>query len=145
MTHIQWPRSWSEEIRAHFVGFVGSFIDEQFRARWKHILVTRPDKAKNELHRFEHHHDSRRCTRLSSAALASLLGTRMSDCKGMFFDGYELPEIKTGKQVADGLCTFAEDAIFSLVPGEQAVFISHDGFGWLCVGKKVQESSQGGK
>ena len=133
MPQIKWPIPWNEEIHMHFSGFVNSFIKKNFRPRWEHVLLTKPDKAKNELHRFEHHNDSRKCTLLDNTSLLSFLDIKISLNRGLFFDGYGLPEFQTGKEIANRFWGFTEDSIFSIEAGKKVIVISHDGYGWLCV------------
>jgi hypothetical protein len=113
----------------HLRSFAESFIQENFVARWIHCTIERPSKARACLYKFQKQHRPERCKEVSGTGmwpetLTQLYGTN----RGLFFTGIGPGVLTTIGHAA----TVGGDALFSLVPGEFAVFFFHEGWAWVC-------------
>jgi hypothetical protein len=119
-----------KSIEVHLEGFVKSFVSREFRNRWLHILLEKPKKAAKELRKFERHLDQRSCRLIENASdvMEQILGTT----EGFYLDGLEPPKFTSLREAIDESNEKAVDAIFSISPGKQAVFLFHEGWAWIC-------------
>jgi hypothetical protein len=117
-------------VEAHLAGFATSFVRPKFRARWRHILLERPAKAAAQLRKFEGHLDPRRCRLVDNAA--DVLHTIPESTRGLYFDGQDSPRFVSLDDALFRSGATTADAIFSISPGEHAVFFFHEGWAWVC-------------
>lgn len=123
------PQEGEEHIRA----FVEAFIAKDFQDRWRHIMLEKPEKAKQGLRKFDRHLDARYCTLLPlsdslPASLAKTFGAKL----GVYFDGIE-PPCKITAAIASSITNERSiDAIWSMVPGKLVLFFFHEGWSWKC-------------
>ena len=119
----------SENCVDHLRGFAEAFIDPRYSNRWVHILLERPKKSSVELAKFERHLNSKCCAILESKDLDCLAKT-VPDKPGCFFDGLSDPQLITFREARAPTLLEVQDAIFSILPGREAVFLFHEGWGW---------------
>ena len=51
---------------------------------------------------------------------------------GLYFDGSGSPKLTILREAIDEANERAIDAVFSISPGKQAVFLFHEGWAWIC-------------
>ncbi|MGB7159785.1 MAG: hypothetical protein WBD40_17090 [Tepidisphaeraceae bacterium] len=120
------PRQLSEdEVRRHIEGFAKSFIVASRRQRCLGLLREGGQKLSQDMHKFENYLDPRYCQPL--AARQSIAG----DAVGVYVDDVGGTR-RASFEEAETLHLSCRDGIFSLVPGELAIFFHHDDGPWLC-------------
>jgi hypothetical protein len=107
----------------HAAGFAAAFVSPPKRERWAEMLARRPQRIGRDSHELHADLDRRTCHRV-----AELPAVVRGD--GLFYQFFDAPRVvpAAGAAVAAG----GSDAIFSLVPGELAVYFFHEGEVWLC-------------
>jgi hypothetical protein len=107
----------------HALGFAAAFVSPAKRERWAGLLARRPRRIIHESHKLHADLDRRACRRVSDWPTG--LGG-----DGVFYEFFDHPRVVPSAlaEAAAG----AGDAIFSLVPGELAVYFFHEGEIWLC-------------
>ena len=121
----------SESCVDHLRGFAEAFIDPKYSNRWVHILLERPKKSSVELAKFERQLSSKCCAILESKDLDRLAET-VADRSGCFFNGVSDPQLMPFREARARALLEVQDAIFSILPGREAVFFFHEGWGWHC-------------
>jgi hypothetical protein len=119
-------------IKEHLLGFADAFLKPEARERWRHLLCERPDKAREELHRFDLLHAPAACTEVERHEAAALLLRRYGATRGVFFDGSGPALFLDASSVLDRMSPYPIDALLSFVAGREAVFFHHDRAVWLC-------------
>lgn len=123
-----------EEAEKHLRAFAQSFVDRKHTGRWIHLLIEKPEKAENALHKFEHHLNESCCKEIGRGAdtfpssLAKVYGSR----RGVYFDGSESPCRVSIAEAATLATERYADAIFSLDAGRRAIFFHHSSGAWVC-------------
>ena len=122
-----------DEAERHLRAFAEAFVGKSHAGRWIHLLIERPEKSAEALHKLEHHLDGRYCGEAGRGADAfpSSLTEVYGSGRGVYFDGSE-PACKISAAEAATLATerFA-DAIFSLEAGKRALYFHHSGGMWV--------------
>ena len=110
----------------HASKFVTAFVVPEKRERWAEVLSNRPRRLTRDSHKLHSALDRRTCYCVGEVA-PDLQG------EGVFYGFCDVPQLvpATLAAVAAGNC----DALFSLIPGELALYFFHEGEVWLC-GKK---------
>lgn len=112
-----------EEWLRHAVGCATSFVSPAKRQRWAEMLARRPRRIARDSHKLHADLDRRVC-RPVPAWPADFRDD------GVFYGFFDIPRIVPATQVA--VAVGGGDAIFSLVPGELALYLLHEGELWLC-------------
>jgi hypothetical protein len=107
----------------HAEGFAVAFVVPARRERWRELLARRPRRIGEDSHKLHSDLDRRVC-RPAPALPATVRGD------GLFYGFFDSPRVVPAAQVA--AAAGGGDAIFSLVPGELAVYFFHEGEVWLC-------------
>jgi hypothetical protein len=108
----------------HLSSFVRSFVLSSRRDRWLDFLLNHRDKAFRNSSKLRSAIDQRYCKRVESIDGIEL------DTEGVFYNFYDSPILlPLSEALKDG---DRRDAIFSIVPGELAIFFFHEGEMWLC-------------
>ena len=116
----------AELYRKHVAAFVSSFVERDGRDRWLNFLVNRPKQLYKNSHKLHDRLDKTRCTEAGHPIIADLSVT------GMFCDfHHDSPPLLITAQRAIELGT-GHDAIFSIVPGKQAIYFFHEDFVMEC-------------
>jgi hypothetical protein len=104
---------------------VTAFVTPAKRDRWRWLLTSRPRRIGRDSHKLHSDLDRRICrpVRMLTTELRGGGG-------GLFYEFADAPKVVPADSVA--LAAGAGDAIFSLVPGELAVYFFHEGEIWLC-------------
>ena len=111
----------------HIMGFVTAFVTPSKKERWLDLLSRRPRKILGHSHKLHSALDRRTCHVVGKETVADLRGI------GVFYDFHaDGPRMVPADLAVDA--AEAGDAIFSLVPGELAVYFFHEGEVWLCQG-----------
>lgn len=116
-----------ENWQRHAFGFVSSFIVPAKRDRWLDLLTRRPKQIRRNSHKLHSALDRRFCRCEAEAVVIDWKG------EGLFYDFFDVPRVvpaNVAEIVANGT-----DAIFSLIPGELAVYFFHESEVWLCRAK----------
>lgn len=102
----------------HVSGFVTAFVTPPKRERWQWLLTDRPRRVGRDSHKLHSDLDRRTCRPVRDLP-AEVQG------QGLFY------------RFADAmlLVNAVGDALYSLVPGELAVHLFHEGEIWLCEAK----------
>jgi hypothetical protein len=103
--------------------FTRAFVSPERRERWAELLVRRPRQIGRDSHKLHNHLDRRVC-RPTSDWPNGLRGD------GLFYGFFDVPRIVPASRAF--AAAGGGDAIFSLVPGELAVYLFHEGETWLC-------------
>ena len=117
----------SDEAGEHLLGFAESFVAPPFVERWKWILVEKPARAFGNLVRFDRQHHPSRCRLVRGRELDRFLQDQGSR-EAIVFDGYSSPHTTSLSRAYQT----GHDAVFSITPDKQAVFIYHEGWIWDC-------------
>ena len=107
----------------HATAFVAAFVTPAKRERWLWLLTTRPRRVGRDSHKMHADLDRRTCRSVSCLADEALR-------PGLYYRFADVPRVLPGGAVA--LADGAGDAIFSVVPGELAVYFFHERERWLC-------------
>ena len=122
-----------EEAAKHLRAFAESFIAKNHIDRWIHILLEKPEKAEDYLHKFEHQLNEKYCKELGGAeSFPASLSESYKSKRGVYFDGSEPPSLMTAAEAASISTEKFADAVISIVPGKLALFFHHDGWTWIC-------------
>jgi len=107
----------------HAEEFAAAFVAPAKRERWRELLTRLPRRIGANSHKLHSDLDRRVC-RLVAELPAAVRGD------GLFYAFADRPRVVPA---ADALLVAGGgDAIFSLVPGELAVYFFHEGEVWLC-------------
>ena len=107
----------------HVTGFVAAFVSPAKRERWVELLARRPRRVHENSHRLLGDLDRRVCRRVPDLP-AVVRGA------GLFYGFSDPPRVVPAGSAV--LVAGGGDAIFSVVPGELAVYFFHEGELWLC-------------
>jgi hypothetical protein len=107
----------------HAARFAAVFITPAKRERWAEMLARRPRRIGRDSHKLHADLDRRTCRPVSELP-AAVRGT------GLFYGFFDTPRVVAAADAA--VAAGGGDAIFSLIPGELAVFFFHEGEVWLC-------------
>ncbi len=142
-----------DEQAIHIYAFIDAFIKPNARDRWltrvwePHQLQLQQQKRKSETtqkaHRiftnFESDRTANFCAPLDHTASWPIpLSQRFSSRLGVFFRPGSKPSRLTAAEAATQ--AFEENAIWSQIPGREALLFLHDGPTWLC--KRLEYSHQ---
>lgn len=119
----------ADDVAHHARWFVACFVSAPHRSRWEHILIEKPEKSKTELHRLEHHLDSRQCI---AASLDDLRHPTRGSRPGVLFRSGTVSDFPSLAEAIDNLGSFQPDAFFCDLNHTFAVLFHHDGHVWLC-------------
>jgi hypothetical protein len=95
-----------------------------------HILLEKPEKAAAEMRRFESHHDPARCRLVEGVEVVREEIPGLT--RGLYFDGSGSPRFMSLDEGIDAATRDFGDALFSVSPGEKALFVFHEGWAWVC-------------
>ena len=107
----------------HAAGFVTAFVASAKRERWGELLARRPRQIGRNSHKLHSALDRRSCRRVAELP-PTIRGF------GLFYGFFDAPRVVPAESAA--AAAWGRDAIFSLVPGELAVYFFHEGEVWLC-------------
>jgi hypothetical protein len=122
----------AEPFRTHLEAFARNFVEGTFRDRWLHILCERPDKALNELHKFDRQRLESRCRFVSGDQDWRAISSRIGGEKGVFFDGSAPAHFMTLAEARSAMDPYPDDGLISFASGAVALFFHHDGSVWMC-------------
>ncbi len=111
----------------HAARFAAVFVAPAKRERWSRLLARRPRRIFGDSHKLHTDLDRRTC-RLVADLPAGICGD------GLFYGFSDAPRVVPAALAA--VAAGGGDAIFSLVPGELAVYFFHEGEVWLCQSPK---------
>lgn len=118
-------------IILHLTGFVDSFIKSEYQTRWKHILIDKPEKSINELKKFERHFNESYCNLIEPKEIEQLKKTHLNTT-ALYYDGEsDLQFLRVPDAIILAKRAF-RDAIISISPGRESIFLFHEGWGWYC-------------
>jgi hypothetical protein len=100
------------------------------RERWADMLARRPRRINQDSHKLHSDLDQRTCCRVDELP-AAVRGS------GLFYGFFDTPRVVSAASGA--VAAAGGDAIFSLVPGELAVYFFHEGEIWLCQASRHPE------
>jgi hypothetical protein len=103
-------------------GFAAAFVVPAKRERWRELLTRRPRRIGGDSHKL--HSDLDRRVAQPVTVLPAI------DQDGLFYAFSDAPRVVPAASAA--LVAGSGDAIFSLIPGELAVYFFHEGEVWLC-------------
>jgi hypothetical protein len=109
----------------HVAAFTAAFITSAKRERWLELLTKRPRRIVRQSHKMHSDLDRRTCRNVGEVFPAGLKGA------GLFYDFSDPPRV-VSVELAAQLAGRGRDAIFSLVPGELALYFFHEGEVWFC-------------
>jgi hypothetical protein len=107
----------------HAEGFASAFVAPPHRERWQELLARRPRRIHGNSHKLHSALDRRACR-----LVPELPGAIRGD--GLFYGFIDLPRVVPAAHAVTA--AGGGDAIFSLLPGELAVYFFHEGEVWLC-------------
>jgi hypothetical protein len=107
----------------HAEAFAAAFVAPARRERWKELLTRRPRRIDVNSQKLYSALDRRVCHPVSDLPPA-VRG------EGLYYGFFGSPRVVPASKVA--AAALGGDAIFSLVPGELAVYFFHEGEVWLC-------------
>lgn len=107
----------------HATGFVTAFVTPAKRERWAELLTRRPRRVRENSHKLHSDLDRRTCRSVDKLP-AAVRGV------GLFYSFSDAPQLVPAESAV--LVAGGGDAIFSLIPGELAVYFFHEGEIWLC-------------
>jgi hypothetical protein len=108
----------------HATGFAAAFIVPAKRERWRELLTRRPRRLSRDSHKLRSDLDPRTCRLLGERPPADLRG------EGVFYGFGDGPRVIPADLAA--VAAGGGDAIFSLVPGELALYFFHEDEVWVC-------------
>jgi hypothetical protein len=108
----------------HFTGFVNAFIENTSRERWLHFLLKRPKQVFRNARKLRGCLDSSRCTPLDDMSIIN------QSQEGIYYDFFDEPVILTAAEAF--VVGPNREGILSLIPGQLAVYFSHEGEILLC-------------
>jgi hypothetical protein len=108
----------------HAEGFAAAFVVPAKRERWRELLTRRPRRIGENSHKLHADLDRRTCRLAGEAPPAGLRG------EGLFYGFGDGPRVVPADLAA--AAAGGRDAIFSLVPGELALYFFHEGEVWVC-------------
>jgi len=112
---------------AHFNSFVESFITPRKRERWKYLYLNSSRNLFHESHKFRADLSKSLIVPISESSLSSVVP---KTSRGVFLDFRgDSKELILSDAVLLGA---GQDAIFSIVPGQLALFFFHEDELWLC-------------
>jgi hypothetical protein len=112
------------DLDQHLAAFVEAFVVPGRRERLKYIFSRRGKNARAEGSSLFAHLDARLCKQVQGN-----LGLD-ENAQGAFYDFRHEPRAATLREAMNA--AGGDDVIFSIVPGKLAVFLSHEGWSWLC-------------
>lgn len=118
-----YPASSEADWLRHAAGFASAFVAPARRGRWADLLARRPRRIGCDSHRLHADLDRRVCRPIADWP-AGLRGD------GVFYGFFDIPRVVPASRAA--VFAGGGDAIFSLTPGELAVYFFHEGEVWLC-------------
>jgi hypothetical protein len=107
----------------HAAAFAAAFVAPAKRERWAEMLAKRPQRIGRNSHKLHSDLDPRTCRRVAELP-AVVRGA------GLFYGFCDAPRVVPAASVA--VAAGGGDAIFSLLPGELAVYFFHEDEVWLC-------------
>jgi hypothetical protein len=114
----------SPDIEQHLAAFATAFVTPSRKERWLEMLSRRTKKNARNSSKLNEALDPRYCHKVDGIPNVTWPGL------GVFYDFYDEPIIITMK---DALATGAnQDAIYSIEPGQLALFFFQEGWCWLC-------------
>jgi hypothetical protein len=108
--------------------FIEHFVLPGHRPRWQHFMLEKPDKAKHGMHKFDSHHDPRRCHPTS----VELLNDTQRAKRGVLIKSDGATSAPSLKYAIDSMSGFMPDAFFCASDHSFAVAFHHDGHVWMC-------------
>ena len=138
----------AEEQDLHVRAFIKQFIVKEAQSRWIELLIdkrqellAKPDThpAKLKLHRASDQLFSRFCLNYLEQYCTPLVGTQtwpmplrqvFGEKRGVYFDLNSSPCTMTAAEAA--MTAYEDNAILSFIPGETALFFTHEGPVWVC-------------
>jgi hypothetical protein len=107
----------------HAAGFAATFVGPAKRERWAELLARRPRRIGRNSHKLHADLDRRVCRPVSDWPTSL-------HPDGVFYGFFDSPQVVPAAlaEAAAG----GGDAIFSMVPGELALYFFHEGEIWLC-------------
>jgi hypothetical protein len=108
----------------HAAGFAAAFVVPAKRERWLELLTRRPRRVSRDSHKLHADLDRRTCRLAGAAPPAGLRG------EGVFYGFGDAPRVVPTDLAA--AAAGGGDAIFSLAPGELALYFFHEGEVWVC-------------
>jgi hypothetical protein len=115
-------------LNQHLEKFVTSFIFPNRREKWKHLFLKNGKRSYKNSSKLESHLTRQFCFLLKKEELDINIET-----KGVFYD-FRYSSFFISLKDALILGDY-QDAIFSIIPGELALYFSHEGRIWLCQNK----------
>lgn len=117
-----------DELDFHLAEFGKAFMDRNHIHRWIHITQEKPEKASDELGKLLWGIDTKFQHVVSgSSAFPDSLERRFGVTRGVYFDGMEEPCKVTAMEASTLAAERSYDALFSIIPGESAIFFFHHG------------------
>ncbi|HEX9998769.1 MAG TPA: hypothetical protein VGB45_16660 [Abditibacterium sp.] len=119
-----------ETFQSHLSAFAQSFVMKEKKERWMHILLNKPEKARQIGPHIIGDLDKNLCGSSNRDALAKHKG------KGVYYE-FSNPQKALWLPIEDALSVGQQfDAIFSIEEGRLAVFFNHEFLffeEWICV------------
>ncbi|RKZ79051.1 MAG: hypothetical protein DRR19_25495 [Candidatus Parabeggiatoa sp. nov. 1] len=115
-------------LNPHLEKFVSSFIFPNRQEKWKHLFLKNRKRSYQNSSKLESHLTRQFCFLLKKEELHINIETM-----GVFYnfrDSSFFLSLKDALILGD-----YQDAIFSIIPGELALYFSHEGRIWLCQNK----------
>jgi hypothetical protein len=112
------------DLDQHLSEFVDAFVVPDRRERLKYIFARRGKNAREEGSSLFTHLDERLCKQVDGGFGLD------DDAQGVFYDFRHEPRPATLREAVRA--AGGDDVLFSIVPGKLAVFLSHEGWSWLC-------------
>jgi len=115
-------------LNQHLEKFVSSFVFPNRQEKWKHLFLKNRKRSYKNSSKLESHLTRQFCFLLKSEELHINIETR-----GVY---YNFRDSSFSISLKDALILGDyQDAIFSIIPGELALYFSHEGRIWLCRNK----------
>ena len=113
------------DIQLHFRSFAESFAISTRKDTWVYLLCERPDNILMHASKLFNHLDHRYVEQNDS-----LHNVTSDEQSGVFYNFKDEPEFISFKEAIEK--GKGQDAIFSIQPGELAVYLLHDGWNFVC-------------
>jgi hypothetical protein len=119
-------------VEKHIEEFVGRFVMRAHASGWLSAYARGGSHWASKLRKFERQLERRRCEECATPLQSLADESRALGVHDVVFSDGDGTRRVAVDDVASEWSSGQGDAIVSLVPGKSAIFLFHEGWGWIC-------------